>query len=286
MENAVRTDDLCGILTACGAAKSGAVRLSECRILRQYQIDRLGFTPLCAVIGIIPYYTPLCDLPGSISAYARARDYHVLLADIGQKVLSECRRRFPENSFRICGDTSPIDEIDAAAKAGLGIIGRNRLLITEEYSSFVFLFELLTDLCPDDIPDARVPQTCENCGACAAACPGILGGRGDCLSAITQKKGVLTSEEEEKMIRFGTVWGCDVCQTVCPHTVSARERGTLTCGNEWFSRDVIPFPTEESVADEEDFSQRAYNWRGKDVILRNIRLFAERGIAPYEKHTP
>ena len=278
------TGELCGILKSCGAAKAGALRLSECRILRQYQLDRLGLSPAAVVIGVLPYYTPLCDLPGSVSAYARARDYHVLLAQIGDKVMSECSRRFPGYQFRICGDTSPIDETDAAAKAGLGIIGRNRLLITEEYSSFVFLFELLTDLCPVDIPAARQPVFCENCGACVAACPGVLGGRGECLSAITQKKGDLSPDEADKMIKYGTVWGCDICQNVCPHTAAARERGTLIRGNEWFCRDVIPFPTEESIADKDDFSSRAYSWRGENVILRNIRLFGERGIAPYGKH--
>ncbi|MGM9642854.1 MAG: 4Fe-4S double cluster binding domain-containing protein, partial [Eubacteriales bacterium] len=113
---------------------------------------------------------------------------------------------------------------------------------------------------------------CEDCGACVAACPGTLSGRGDCVSHITQKKGDLTEEEINIIRKYGCAWGCDICQEVCPHTKRAKSSGTIYTKNEWFTKDVILTPSEESLDNDEDFNNRAYSWRGKTTILRNINI--------------
>ena len=129
------------------------------------------------------------------------------------------------------------------------------------------------------VADAILPATehpvrsCEGCGACMAACPAKE--LGTCLSALTQKKGILTDEECRSILRYGSVWGCDICQEVCPHTKRAIDKGTIYSPIPFFSEDAITRLTSEQLAamDEQRFSERAYAWRGRNTIERNLRLF-------------
>ncbi|MCQ2353786.1 MAG: DUF1730 domain-containing protein [Clostridia bacterium] len=263
---------LCDMLTFHGAASAAVISITDCRVIRQDRILRLGFVPQTVIIGVLPYYTHACDGPRIVSAYAVGRDYHFLLKQIGEEIVNDGKEKFPEAHFAVFGDVSPIDEVDAAARAGLGVIGKNGLLITEDHSSFVFIFEVLTDILPDEPIVVSEPRHCENCGECIAACPSRLAGGGECLSSVTQKKGVLTSDEQSLMRKYGTAWGCDICQLVCPHTVSAKKSGTLYHGSEWFAENARPIPSEKSISDKDDFSRRAYSWRGTEVMRRNLHI--------------
>lgn len=97
----------------------------------------------------------------------------------------------------------------------------------------------------------------------------------DCLSAITQKKGDLNETEKKTMLTHGSVWGCDVCQLICPHTQAAIQRETIFSPIPYFSEYAIPHLTRELLdgMSEADFSERAYAWRGRDTIRRNLMLF-------------
>ena len=271
---------LCELLLRHGAADAGEIPFSACRIIRNQPERRLGFWPVTAVVGVLPYYTPACDEPGEISAYALAKDYHLFVRRMEEELRPEAREAFPGARFALRADTSPIDEVQAAAAAGLGVIGRNGLLITPSYSSFVFIVELFTDL-----PTQAEPlplRSCENCGACAAVCPGPLSGRGECLSAVTQKKGDLTPEEQAAMRAHGTLWGCDLCQRVCPHTRASRAAGTIYSSLEWFRTDVRSSITEEEI-DSPEFAERAYAWRGPAVLRRNLGVLHTKNEASPDK---
>ena len=89
--------------------------------------------------------------------------------------------------------------------------------------------------------ESSFPRGCEDCGRCKTACPtGILRGEGkDCLSAITQKKGELTHEEERLILENNTVWGCDACQSCCPYTIRAKARGTVYTPIPYFKEECI-----------------------------------------------
>lgn len=263
-------DRLLKILTDNGAADAALISFSDCCVTNPRLASSLGFEPKSVCICTLPYYTRRCDEHKTVSAYALARDYHLLLKQIGNNVLNEAKKLFPSAGFAFFGDHSPINEKDAAAKAGLGIIGMHSLLITPRYSSFVFLFELLTDMECDAEPEQI--QYCEKCGRCMRACPGNMLREFQCLSAITQKKGELSDEEECLISQLQTAWGCDICQMVCPHTVSAIRRGDIYTDNEWFNTNVIAVPDEDSINDKEDFKMRAYSWRGRNTILRNIKI--------------
>jgi epoxyqueuosine reductase len=258
------------IIKSYGAAEVGAIPYRECTVINTKLAERLAFTPKTVFIGIVPYYTHFCDGGRTVSAYALAHDYHKHLHSICIGAVNKLKECFPTASFEGFADHSPINEKLAAAKAGLGIIGDHSLLITERYSSFVFLFEIITDLEFDlNVSDIRY---CGHCGACKKACPADINDKKTCLSAITQKKGELTQSESDLIKGNGYIWGCDICQLACPHTQRAISTKDIYTDSTWFNSNIIAFPNEQTVADSDDFLMRAYSWRGKQTILRNISL--------------
>lgn len=250
------------------------IPLSACRIVKPYLLERAGIQSGTVVMMAIPYFSPACrDPERNVSAYAVSRDYHLFYKNLFERLLSALQTRYPQNKFAAFADHSPIDELEAAAKAGLGIIGKNHLLITKKYSSYVFLGELITDM--EITCDSNPIEECENCGKCMSLCPAAE--CGGCLSALTQKKGTLTEDEKNCILKFGSLWGCDICQQVCPHTQKALLSGSIETPIPFFKENTISHLSVEAVEamSDEDFLQRAYSWRGRDTILRNLKLAEE-----------
>ncbi len=252
------------------------IPLSSCKITREYLLLKNGFSPDAnaifrgtVFIFALPYRTPHLEEP-NISAYAIPEDYHRFVEALMDEIIPELRRECPEHKFAGFADTSPIDEREVAVASGLGMVGKNGLVITERYSSYFFLGEIITSAEVGDPP--RAAALCEDCGACKAACPYHLSGR--CLSAITQKKQELTAEEEAAIVKHGTAWGCDICQEVCPHTRRASEAGSIYTKIPYFKENLTPRLTSDMVRSmsEESFSRRAYSWRGRETIIRNLEL--------------
>lgn len=236
-------------------------------------MERESFTPRSVIIYLLPYYTGECK---NISRYAASLDYHLIIRRINSEISDLILRHFPTASLKGYGDHSPIDERDAALRAGLGILGDNGLLINESYGTYVFIADVITDVSSDTLGAIEPTPIlrCEGCGACRSACPtGALRGESyECLSAITQKKGELTEEEAALMRKYDTAWGCDVCQEVCPHNLLPR----LT-PIELFREGRIDCLTEELVEGmtKEEFASRAFAWRGKKTVLRNLKILGE-----------
>jgi len=169
------------------------------------------------------YYTEPepADAPGfaKISRYARFRDYHKVIKkklDLLAKAIVE---HYPSVNCTGCVDTRPILEKAYAARAGLGFIGKNSCLITEDFGSFVFLSELIIDSELDyGIPAETL---CGSCTKCIDACPTgaiVAPFQVDarrCISYITSEKG---EQPDEALSRACGTWvfGCDICQDVCP----------------------------------------------------------------------
>lgn len=253
----------------------GAISLSKCRITRPYLLEKCGFSGtdgLFAIIFAIPYLIH-CE-EKNISAYAVGRDYHFFCRELFDDILPSLRSAYPDHKFEGFADHSPIDEINAAALAGLGVIGQNRLLITEKYSSYIFLAEIITDA-PIEISNDHVIRHCKCCGLCEKLCPMVK--CGVCLSALTQKKGELTEDEKTLIIQYSSAWGCDICQEACPHTKRAIEDGTIYTEIEFFRSESMPYLTSEIIdsMSEDDFKKRAYAWRGKETIRRNLWLLEQ-----------
>ena len=219
-------------------------------------ISRLNFVPRSVIVYLVPYYA---GETVNISRYAASLDYHIVIKDINDRLIAGLREIYPKASFSGFGDHSPIRECYAALSAGLGILGENGLLINEKYGSYVFIADIISDVAPMDIGaiDKKEIKRCEGCGHCRTACPtGILRGDGEgCLSEITQRKGELNAEEEQLIRKYNTVWGCDMCQSVCPYNQNPKT--TLVPA---FLKDRITELTEKKLLslEDESFSKRAY----------------------------
>ncbi len=251
------------------------ISLVDCKILKPYLLEKHGISNGTAIMIAVPYFSKECmDNSRNVSCYAVSKDYHGFFKDLFDELLPLLRAKYPQNKFAGFADHSPVAEVDAAARAGLGVIGRNHLLITEKYSSLVFLACLVTDAI---LPCTAIDVTyCENCGKCISACPTQTTIDG-CLSALTQKKGDLNEDERKKILQHGSVWGCDICQLSCPHTEKAIRNGTIYSNVPYFQQDNIPKLT-LSILDQmsdEEFSARAYSWRGRETVRRNLLLMSE-----------
>ncbi len=242
---------------------------SDCCEIRGEIMARESFTPRSVIVFLLPYYA---GETVNLSRYSAALDYHIAIREITDAVISRLSVEFPDNHFRGYGDHSPIDERHAAAVAGLGIKGDSYLLINEKYGTYVFIADIVTDLAPD-VLGACTPRplaTCSHCGACTRICPtGILRGECEsCLSAITQRKGELTPEEVEIMRKVDTVWGCDLCQSACPHNADPKITPI-----EFFRRDRIECLTSDllSSLSRDELRSRAFGWRGRKTVERNLK---------------
>ena len=164
------------------------------------------------------------EKPGPVARYARGDDYHELMTDrlrqLHQWVEGEIGRRVVGKAYV---DTGPILERDLARRAGLGWFGKNTNLINPQLGSFFFIGALVVDLQlqPDTPFEA---DRCGNCARCLAACPTgalveerVLDAT-KCVSYLTiENKGAIPTELRDKV--GGLVYGCDICQDVCPWNV-------------------------------------------------------------------
>jgi len=185
------------------------------------------------VTAALPYLTeegarrmrehPRSEIRGQTSCYVYGEDYHRVLSDrltalagrIGNLVGREIR-------YRVAVDTSPLVDRRVAERSGLGWIGKNGMLFSPRYGSYVFLGALLIDVEIEDalhLPPA-IGKHCGDCDLCMRACPtqafvapGELKATA-CLSYVTQMKGIIPRAYRKPLGR--RVWGCDVCQQVCP----------------------------------------------------------------------
>ncbi len=177
------------------------------------------------VCTALNYYRPEqhTEAPGigKISRYAWGDDYHEVLRDKLKSLLAWIQERVPEVEGKVCVDSSPMMDKAWAVRAGLGWIGKHTNLITCEYSSWVFLGELLLSI-ELDYDSYIEADHCGTCTACIEACPTqaivepyVLDAR-RCISYGTIE---LRDEQLPEPIRShleGWVFGCDICQEVCP----------------------------------------------------------------------
>ena len=263
------------LLRARGIEEAPPQPRDSCHVVLNYRLDRPGLQPGTGIRLAVPYYTHACDDPEkNISAYCVSADYHRFFAALFDEVLPLLRSAFPDFRFAGFTDHSPIIEGEAAARAGLGFLGCNHLFLTKKYSSFVFLGEIVTDA--KVYAEKKEIAYCPNCGACRAACPVSLATE-CCLSALSQQKKPLSESEQKILKAHNVAFGCDICQEACPVTIAAKKAGTLYTNIRFFIDSALPRLTVNCVEEmsDEEFAARAYSWRGRAVILRNLRLLED-----------
>lgn len=213
----------------------------------------------------------------SVSRYAwGAGDYHDLLRAMLGQVVREVEEETGPFGYRICVDTAPLLERSLAREAGLGWIGRNTCLIHQPMGSWFFLGEVLTTL--EMAPDGPPPDRCGTCRRCIDACPAAAlvpagGGRYRldarlCISTWTiEQRGALAEEAREGSGHL--IFGCDICQEVCPWN----RKAPLTMQAEFQPLHPDPDLAELAGLTEEEFRERFRRtpvWRARYAgMLRN-----------------
>lgn len=156
-----------------------------------------------------------------IARYAYGQDYHHVLKDKLRRLAQALEKIAGTHSYRVFTDSGPVLEKAWAERAGLGRVGKNTCLIIPRKGSYYFLGEIITslELEPDE-PSRK--DLCGSCRRCMDACPtqaitapGRLDAR-KCLSYLTIELKDKIPAEFRKKTR-GWIFGCDICQEVCPH---------------------------------------------------------------------
>lgn len=154
-----------------------------------------------------------------ISKYAYGHDYHDVIKNKLKELVSTLKTQIGEINGRVFTDSAPVLDKVWAKKGGLGWIGKNSNLITKQQGSFLFIAELILDLeLEHDLP---IPDYCGSCTKCIDACPTeaiesphVVNGS-KCISYLTiELKESIPEEFKNKMANW--VFGCDICQDVCP----------------------------------------------------------------------
>ena len=232
------------------------------------------FTPKSAIICLFPYYVEHKD-PSNLSRYTWAKDYHLVINEYLKKLIEKLQIMNTDAQFSIHCDTSPLADRYMAYLAGLGFYGKNNCFISPKWGSYVVIGTILTTL--ELEPDTPLTQSCMGCNRCITACLGQCLGHDEfkfdtCKSYLTQKKGELTSEEEHIIAKTPLVFGCDVCQEVCPHN---KDIPTTPIPEFQSVEPYIDIDELDSLTNKEfkaKYGHRALSWRGKKILMRNQEI--------------
>jgi epoxyqueuosine reductase len=201
---------------------AGTMRYLHRQAVRRKDPRKIEPEARAVVVVLDNYYTPDTEADTDaprIAKYARGKDYHQVT---GRRLaqLAAFLRCHGARLSRTFADAGPVPERELAQRAGLGWIGKNTMLIRPEAGSFFFIGSVFTDLPLEaDLPFDL--DRCGNCTRCLEACPtdAFVGPRvldaTRCISYLTiEQKGPIPDELAERL--EGYVFGCDICNDVCP----------------------------------------------------------------------
>jgi epoxyqueuosine reductase len=201
---------------------AGTMRYLHRQAVRRKDPRKIEPKARAVVVVLDNYYTPDTEADTDaprIAKYARGKDYHQVT---GRRLaqLAAFLRCHGARLSRTFADAGPVPERELAQRAGLGWIGKNTMLIRPEAGSFFFIGSVFTDLPLEaDLPFDL--DRCGNCTRCLEACPtdAFVGPRvldaTRCISYLTiEQKGPIPDELAERL--EGYVFGCDICNDVCP----------------------------------------------------------------------
>ncbi len=171
------------------------------------------------------------ELRGKVAMYAWGADYHKVVKAKLFKMVDALRAKLDQPfEAKVCVDTAPILERQFAQRAGVGWIGKNTMSINRELGSYYFLGEIVTTLEMEF--DQPATSHCGNCTRCIDACPtGALSepyrlDASKCISYLTIENRQEEIPQELHRQMGDWVFGCDICQQVCPHNIKNSDKYT------------------------------------------------------------
>lgn len=265
------------ILENCGCTQWGLCPFYavEDSILDCRNKERLPQNSQTVICVLFPYLLESYEEGRNISRYAVPEDYHLVLGKLLSDMCSGLKEAFKECEFVPFADNSPIPEVKASAFSGLGVVGKNSLLINKIYGSWVFIGEIVTDLIVKDVNFTAEITPCIGCNKCVISCPvSAISEKGGidiekCLSGVTQRKGELKESEIKAISESGCIWGCDICQEVCPMNLQVKSLPLKE-----FTENCIFTLTKETP-----IKKRAFGWRGRGVLNRNLEIISDKNNA-------
>lgn len=208
---------------------------------------------------------------GKITPNSWGLDYHHVLQDKLDRLAQGIEKLTENFEYKGMVDTGALVDTAVARRAGIGFIGKNGLVISKEFGSYMFLGELITNL--DIEPDQPVDYDCGDCRRCLDACPtscligdGTMNAR-RCLSFQTQDKGMMDMEFRKKIKTV--IYGCDICQISCPYNKGINNPLATDIDPELAEPELIPFLELSNKSFKEQFGMIAGSWRGKNILQRN-----------------
>ncbi len=219
---------------------------------------------------------------GLIAKVAWGRDYHVVVSEKMTKISELLKEYFTDLKYIMMVDTGPLLDRVIAWRAGLGWFGKNNTLIVPRVGSWVFLGEILIN--KRLRTDSPMRGDCGQCDECLKACPTgalvepyMLDGR-ICLSYLTQTADPPPDWIIPKIEK--RIYGCDVCQQVCPHNKGAPKIGDKAFTPQFLdpNPDLLDLISMDRNRYAETVGQTSAGWVGRDVIQRNAIV----GLANYK----
>ena len=212
-------------------------------------------------------------------------DYHIVLKEKLTELMTFILEEVPDVKYQIMVDTGELVDGAVAERAGIGFTGKNTLLITEEFGSYVYLGEILISL-PFE-PDSPLELDCGDCRKCIDVCPTnaiVSGGQlnaNQCLAFQTQTKHFL--KDEFKAVLGTRVYGCDTCQAVCPYNkgIDFHNHEAFEADPEIAKPKLKPMLNMSNREFRAEFGEIAGFWRGKNPLQRNAMI----GLAHYKDET-
>jgi epoxyqueuosine reductase len=220
-----------------------------------------------------PQWQP--HLRGRIAAYAFGADYHQVIGARLRELVARIVALRPRARLRPYVDTGPVLEREWGAAGGVGWFGKNTNLLHSDHGSYFFVAELLTDLSLE--PDATVPDRCGSCTRCLDRCPtAAFRGSYDldarrCISYLTiEHRGPIPRDLRSRLGNW--IFGCDVCQEVCPWNERLLRRQPATADAE----KLCPWLPDLLRLDERGFQERfrhsAVRRSKREGLLRNVAV--------------
>ncbi|WP_239256956.1 tRNA epoxyqueuosine(34) reductase QueG [Listeria ilorinensis] len=227
--------------------------------------------------------TPTSKKEARRGVFARASwgiDYHTILREKLALIETFIKKHEPNARMKSMVDTGELSDVAVAERAGIGARGKNTLLLTKEFGSYVYLGEMITNLSFE--PDQPIGDLCGSCNQCVKACPtGSLLGDGKmnpliCLSYLTQTKGFL--DEKYRDVLHNRLYGCDTCQVVCPYNrgVDYHLHPDMEPDPELVRPELKPLLSISNKEFQTRFGEMAGSWRGKKPIQRNAIIILGR----------